>query len=140
MNILIDKSILTELNCKGHFLVGHKTMVYLIMNGILRFNEPQCFQHRGEGMYLKSSFTTDHSHAESLTFSTCSFKLLQTLTGSCGQQGTATRKQPLLEAACRRHYCCFHNTCSWLITRQANHRGDSMTHTPPPQTKTQLVC
>lgn len=74
-NILIGKSILSDLNCQSHFLVEHKTMVYLILNGILRFNETQCFQHRGEGIYLKSSFTTDHSHTESLTYSTASFQL-----------------------------------------------------------------
>lgn len=71
MNTLIDKSILSEFNCQGHFLVEHKTMVYLIMHGILRSNEPRCVQHRGEGMYLKSSFPADHSHTESLAYSTC---------------------------------------------------------------------
>lgn len=73
MNILIHKSILSLLNCQGYFLVEHKTMVYLIINGILRFNKTQYFRHRGEAVLCtwRAPSATDHGQAESLTHYTC---------------------------------------------------------------------
>lgn len=91
-NILMNKSILPQLNCQDYFLVEHKTMVYLRINGrgkdCATFFEERCQQQ-----------TTAKRQASHTT--PASFKLPQTLTGSCrpGQQGTVTFQGPLPEPA-----------------------------------------